>query len=284
MMLDIDALPQPSEAFVWVQAPDGPALVCRPLSALTAHLFTTRHWALGARGEGSGDERAWAEVARAIDVGPGHLVRTRQVHGTSVHVARAHSESRPEADIVLAFDAGVGAAVQAADCVPLLVVDERLGAVAAAHAGWRGLAARVPAAVVSALNAERGSRPEDLFAAIGPAIGACCYQVGSEVLEAFVAQGQPPERLAQYFLSAPIHSDRNPSLPGLTGAPRVDRWFFDMWRVTRDQLEAAGVPGSRIFTAELCTASHPTVLCSYRRDGSPAGRIAGAITPVRRGP
>ncbi len=70
----------------------------------------------------------------------------------------------------------------------------------------------------------------------------------------------------------------------LKRAPRPDHWFFDGWSATREQLIEAGVPAAQIFGAGLCTASHPDVLCSYRRDGSPSGRIVGAIRCGMRRP
>jgi copper oxidase (laccase) domain-containing protein len=70
----------------------------------------------------------------------------------------------------------------------------------------------------------------------------------------------------------------------VSGLRRADRWFFDGWTAAREQLMEAGVPGAQIFAADLCTASHPDILCSYRRDGSPAGRIAGAIKSRRLHP
>jgi copper oxidase (laccase) domain-containing protein len=69
----------------------------------------------------------------------------------------------------------------------------------------------------------------------------------------------------------------NPSMAGLRADPRPGHWYFDSSRAAGDQLEAAGVARDQILVAELCTASHPGALCSYRRDGSAAGRIAGAI-------
>ncbi len=97
------------------------------------------------------------------------------------------SEHAPEADGVMTDEHGVALVVQVADCVPLLMADPRTGAVAAVHAGWRGTAANIAAAAVRRLQQQYGCRPEDLVAAIGPCIGACCYQVGPEVREAFTS-------------------------------------------------------------------------------------------------
>ncbi len=66
-------------------------------------------------------------------------------------------------------------------------------------------------------------------------------------------------------------------MPGLSHSRRPDRWFFDSWSTARDELVDAGIPPAQVFVAELCTASHPLVFCSYRRDGAPAGRMVGVI-------
>ena len=188
-----------------------------------------------------------------------------------------------DADIILCGDARFAAAIRTADCVPLLIADHRSGAVAAAHAGWRGLAARVPLVTVASLERQYGCRPADLVAAIGPSIGACCYEVGSNVREAFEGAGFGAADLAAWFLDRPSPSARNPSMPRL-GPRRPAHWFFDAWRAAREQLVAAGVPASQIFAAETCTASHDEVFCSYRRDGAGAGRLAGAIRSGSRRP
>jgi len=280
-MFDMTNLPQPNGAFDWVQAAGGPALVCRPLAEVAQHLYTSAHWALGAR---TGDEAAaWVDVANAIGVEPALLVRVRQVHGTSVATVSAEDRNRhgnDEADIIVSHDPSHALAVQAADCVPLLIADPSTGAIAAAHAGWRGLAARVPSTTVAAMRRQFGSRPSDLLAAIGPSIGACCYEVGPDVMQRFQRAGFGFDRLNEWFQSRPVPSATNPSMRNLP-APREGHWFFDGWASARDQLIGAGIPEAQVFLSGLCTASHPGELCSYRRDGAPAGRLAAVI---RRGP
>jgi YfiH family protein len=191
-------------------------------------------------------------------------------------IGHANGE-RPDADIVVSSDSRIALAIQTADCVPLLIVDTRSGAVAAAHAGWRGLAARVPAETVAMLTREFASRPEDLMIAAGPSIGACCYEVGEDVPERFTANGFSDAELARWFFLEAQPTPRNPSMSGLPTERRDRHWYFDGWTATRDALVAAGVPGERIHIAELCTASHPDVLCSYRRNGKSAGRMAAVV-------
>jgi YfiH family protein len=271
-------LPGLDAPFAWQSTPAGPALVCRALEPLATHFFTTRAWALGSPATNGSAPAAWEEIAAQLGV-PGGISRLRQVHGNQAVRAAAPAPPPREADIVITDDPVIGVAVQAADCVPLLVADRRTGAVAAAHAGWRGMAARVPRSVVAAMKDAFATRAEDVVAALGPSIGACCYEVGPDVYEAFAAAGFSARDLERWFFREPQPSPVNPSMP--LQAARADRWFFDGWASVAGQLEAEGVPRAQIFSAGLCTASHPDLLPSYRRQGHAAGRIAAAITARR---
>jgi len=250
-------------------------LVCRPLEPLACHLFTTRSWLLGLALAAD----AWREVAAAIGTEPDRLLRVRQVHGADVLVHRA---GRPPvfdaaAQIIAGDDGSTALAIQTADCVPLLIGDRRTGAVAAAHAGWRGTALRVAAAAVSAMKTELGSRPSDLVAAVGPSIGPCCYRVGGDVRERFAHAGFLDAELARWFSPGARRLPANPPMVRSADRGTPAALFLNLWTATRDQLEAAGVPPDQIFLAELCTASHGEAFCSYRRDGKDAGRLAAVI-------
>ena len=275
-------LPKPSGGFEWVQLSAGPALVCRPLEPHAAHIFTTRGWQLGS--PSAPPDEAWHELAHAIEVGPSHLVRVRQVHGATTVVRRNGDAAadrgtpRADADIIVSDAGDLALAIQTADCLPLLIADRRTGAVAAAHAGWRGLALSVPVVAVKRLAREFGSRPADLMVAIGPAIGACCYEVGEDVRARFHDAGFDSPRLARWFMSDPASSPANLPMPSLPATRRPGHWFFDGSQAARDQLESAGVPAGQVFAAGLCTASHGDVFCSYRRDGGgAAGRMAAVV-------
>lgn len=264
--------PTPPPGFAWRATASGPALVCTALEPYAAHLFTTRPWPLGSASDGD-RAPAWADIARALGVDEAHLARAHQVHRASVVVRRAGDPPRdgeplPHADILASDDPSIALAIQTADCVPLLIADRRTGAVAAAHAGWRGLAARVPEVTVRALAEAFGSRPNDLVAAVGPSISAARYEVGAEVRDQFGRAGFSGDQLTHWFLQG----------------TRVGHWQFDGWASARDQLNASGVPTEQIHLAGLCTASDPDLLCSYRRDGKAAGRIAAAIRTAPRRP
>jgi len=276
-------LPRADGSFEWRDTAFGPALACPQVETVAAHLFTTRPWTLGRQGS---QDVAWRDIAAAFGMPDSALVRMKQVHGRAVVIADDHQgqpgSPLPEADIVLASEAGKVIAVQAADCVPMLVADRRLGVLSAAHAGWRGLALGVPGATVKAMAETYGSRSEDLVIAIGPSVGACCYEVGPDVIAAFEAGGFGGDQRGRWFHDRLPVLPGNPPMAGLRSEPRPGHAFFDGWQAAIDQLLASGVPQANIFCAHLCTASHPEVLCSYRRDGIAAGRIAGAITPARR--
>jgi YfiH family protein len=257
--------PQPSGGFEWVQAAGGPALVCSALRPYADHLFTTRAWALGSHAQLRDED--WQPVAAALGVEPARLARMHQVHGAAVVVRRSEDAPRsageplPDADILISDDPSLALAIQTADCVPLLIADRVTGAVAAAHAGWRGLAAGVPGVTVAALARELGSAPADLVVAIGPSISAERYEVGQDVRSRFLAAGFSAEQIGRWFR------------PGV----RPEHWLFDGARSAHDQLEAAGVGADSIHSSGLCTATYPDLFCSYRRDGAGAGRLAAAI-------
>ena len=254
-------LPTVPESFYWTPSPCGPVLTCRPLEGVAGHLFTTRELQLS-----SADD--WRRVADLLGVA--EVVTSNQVHGREVATSRRGSPQAParqDADVLVSDDPDVAIAVRAADCVPLLLADSRTGAVAAVHAGWRGTAAGAATAAVHALAREFGARPEDLVAAIGPSIGACCYDVGTELVDAFAAAGHPRHLIDRWFLAPPARLGSS-ERPGLR---------LDLTAANRDQLVLAGVPEAQIHACGLCTAMHLDVLTSFRAEKDKAGRIAGII-------
>lgn len=272
-------LPKPNDPFRWAQASGGPVLICEPLSALAAHAFTTRGWTIGQSAGGRDDERGWELVAEAAGGAAARLARVRQVHDTTAVGAAVALSAPHDADIIVSDDPTIAAAVQAADCTPLLAADQRSGAVAAAHAGWRGMAARVPREMLRAMNRSFGTRPADLIVALGPSIGACCYEVGPDVYARFAAAAFGADRLARWFVPYPAATERNRSIERVDAHPRPGHAFFDGWACMRDQLIDEGISSEHIHAAGLCTASHPDAFCSYRRDGAAAGRMAAVIRP-----
>jgi YfiH family protein len=253
-------------SFYWTEESWGAALRCRPLDAVAPHLFTTRQLELSDGG---------SSVALAASLAVRNLVMVNQVHGRNIIVVRddAVPERRLDADALISRARGVAIAVRAADCVPLLIGDRGTGAVAAVHAGWRGTAARIAVAAVEALSREFGARAGDLIVAIGPSIGSCCYEVGTELVDAFAAAGHERYLIDRWFAAPPPR--RGAFRPTAGGdAPKLR---LDVPGANRDQLILAGVREESIHVAGLCTAEHLDVLTSYRAEREKAGRIAGVI-------
>lgn len=273
-------LPVVPATFEWTNEPWGPALRCRPLGAIAPHLFTTRHLRLS----GPSDEQQLAAA-----VGASRLAMLTQVHGSEVTVCRrplsddadasnpaVDRASRPDGDALVSNDPQTAIAVRAADCVPLLMADRRRGVVAAVHAGWRGTAAKVAVAAVGVLRREFGTMPEDLIVAIGPSIGPCCYEVGSELVDAFAAAGHERHLIQRWFATPP------PPRGALRGFDH-GKLRLDVAGANRDQLVLAGIDDTDIHLSGLCTAEHLQHLTSYRVEQGAAGRLAAAIkAPVFR--
>lgn len=198
---------------------------------------------------------------RAIGAMPVFL---HQVHGATVVNLDEGLENLPPADAAICTRAGIACTVLVADCLPVLFTDRQGRGVAAAHAGWRGLAAGVLEATVQALCAATETKPADLLAWLGPCIGPEAFEVGGDVLQAF---------------------GRNPAVVGHSAsadkrfvyAPRADgspRWRADLLGLSRDRLQALGL-GS-ITASGLCTVSDASRFFSFRRDGR-TGRLAASI-------
>ncbi|MCL6551701.1 MAG: peptidoglycan editing factor PgeF [Firmicutes bacterium] len=221
--------------------------------------FDTLNLSRGVGDDGAAVAANRAAVLAALGRDPGDHVEVSQVHGRDVVVATAADRGRTagRADGVVCADPAAVLAVHCADCVPLLLWYRRRGAAAAVHAGWRGLAAGVVAAAVEAMRAAFGTAPADLTAAIGPAIGPCCYEVDAPV--------------RQQFAPWPWHE-------AVFARRRPGHWALDPWEATRWQLCGAGVPPDAVATARLCTAHHPTLFFSHRRDGR-TGHMAALIAP-----
>ena len=174
-----------------------------------------------------------------------------QVHGTRAIVVHAGDDaSREEADALVAIEPGVAVAVRVADCVPILLADSKSGAVAAVHAGWRGL---VNGVIESAMDAHAFD-----LAAIGPCIGACCFEIGDDVaakLRPFVVRNE------------------------LTG-----RTHGDLRAAARARLVARNVQNANIddvASPHGCTKCDPAMFHSFRRDGERAGRQLAVIETRR---
>ena len=227
-------------------------LTCRALEEHgVPHAFTSRRSGFGERANGADDHAA---LARALNLDT--LATMKQVHGRDIH-SIADSAPTPECDGMVTDEPALGLVVHTADCLPMLMWAENANAVSAVHAGWRGTLANVAAAAVEKLMADKAASAEELHIAIGPAIRACCFEVGDEVVEAFVDAGREADAISR---------------PG----PRQRR-HLDLIEDNRRQLIASGVRPERIYDSGLCTACANERFYSYRKEGKGVGRLMGVI-------
>jgi hypothetical protein len=210
-------------------------------------------------------------LADHLGYDPHRLYRVFQVHGREgVHVTGQPVEQvyAHRADFLVTGQPGVTLGVITADCVSALIADPTRPAVAAVHAGWRGLAAGVLEAAVSALRQRLGSRPADLRAALGPSIGPCCFEVGPEVVDAFAAAFPGESGLA----GRPAQRAANAG-----DAPGDERPHVDLWTAARLALQRAGLAPEHIDTPPGCTHCDARRYHSYRRDGPRVGQHLSVV-------
>jgi polyphenol oxidase len=237
------------------------------------HAFSTR---LGGMSEppytslnlgfGSGDDRPRvaanrARFGRAIGINPSDLVALRQVHGNRVVALTEATDPQlvrgTPGDGLITDRPHLPLAVITADCFPVVLVAPNLPAVGIVHSGRKGTAARVVPAAIELLCREFHVQPGSVYAAIGPGIGRCCYEVDAASAEPFQAQFAPGDKV--YWPSRPGHL------------------YLDLQQAILQQLRAAGVQSTHVWYTALCTACHPQWFYSYRRDGPRSGRMLNVV-------
>lgn len=226
-----------------------------------------------------------ALFAEALTGGPATpLIAVKQFHSHHVVHARrgdAGLASPRRADGQITGEPGLLLAVLTADCIPVLVADRRRRVVGAFHAGWRGTVGRIVECGVGRMRLEFGSRPEDLVAAIGPGIGACCYAVGEEVQAEFESQFAYAEKLFTEVYDPDSIRIKYPMLflnqraPG--HSPPGVKLHLDLIEANRRQLIDAGLKPERIHQAGGCTSCHTDRFFSYRAEHGHTGRMMSAI-------
>ncbi|MBI1908795.1 MAG: peptidoglycan editing factor PgeF [Deltaproteobacteria bacterium] len=194
-----------------------------------------------------------------FDAAPPNTHLLQQVHGKKVVVIRRGDEApvieskgdSPKADAWVTNDPSLIIGIKTADCVPILLYDPVQKGVAAVHAGWKGSLANISGEVVKIMQEEFYSKPSDLVAAIGPAVGFHCYEVGSDVADHFKKEFGEDRQVLQKF---------------------GRKFLLDTQAVNRRQLHEAGLLPEKIEILSYCTHCRSDLLHSVRRDGDEAGR------------
>ena len=270
--------------FYWRVKDGVKALICRPLEeAGFVNGFSTRLGGVSPMPRndlslaGFNDDTAdniLENRRRFLKLFPGKwaLAGCWQIHGPEVRVVANLSDAKPAenelgdtifCDAVVSATPGVLAGIKTADCVPLLIGDPKRRAFAAVHAGWRGTVVGVVTQAIETLKSRYSSSPDDMCVAIGPAAASCCYEVGQDVIDAFIKRSADAEKLF------------NPTREGHA--------TVDLLQANRDQLVTAGVRPERIYTAPFCTMCHTELFFSYRKEKRVQGRVGRLMAVIGRG-
>lgn len=242
------------------------------------HAFTTRFggvstgiWESLNLGENRGDDAAhvrenYRRICAALNVPVESLVFSRQVHGAEVRIvtdADRHALFSPvpyEADALVTNQTGLTLTIFTADCVPVLLCDAQAQVIAAVHCGWRSSVADILGSTIAAMQS-LGARAENLRAAIGPAIGACCFEVGPEVPEA-----------VRGYIGADAEDYIRPK-PGVEG-----KFLVDLKGANRCRLLQLGLKHEHIDTSDECTMCKSEKYWSHRATKGQRGSQASLIT------
>lgn len=223
------------------------------------HAFTTRHGGLGARSNGARHDDDWTAMAHSFGIRIDRLATVNQVHGENiikVDEMNIREVRTVHADAMISRVPGIAIGVETADCVPVLLYDPVMRAVAAVHAGWRSTVKKIVQKTVNRMHEEFGTETSRLIAAIGPAICGKCYEVDEPVMG--------PVREAFSFWQE-------------VSAPRgADRWGLDLVKANKLELMQIGLDEKNIHSTGMCTACGKDRFYSFRAEGK-TGRMLSVI-------
>lgn len=203
-----------------------------------------------------------------LGIAPETIISTNQVHATRIVTVGAADCGRgalspetaiDECDGLLTATPGVPLTMNFADCTPIFLYDPKKKIAALVHGGWRGTAGNIAGCAVREMEKQFGADPKDILAAIGPAIGPCCFEVGEEVIAEFAKIFSPIE------------------LAELAEKKENGRFLFHLPEANRRLLLRAGLAETNIEDCRLCTYCHDDKFFSYRKSGGKTGRHMGVI-------
>ena len=197
-------------------------------------------------------------VAEAFGTDGDKIFTVSQVHSDRIVIIdrtdTAPEEVKPfEADAIITDIKGISIGILTADCVPVLFLDSRNKVIAAVHAGWKGTASKIASKTVKMMIERFESRPQEIRAAIGPAIGACCYEVGQEVVDAVGYRGN-------------------------ASVQREGKWYLDLPKANLLQLQEMGI--TDINVSDICTSCRTNLFFSHRKEMRKTGRQLSFISLI----
>jgi len=214
------------------------------------HLFSSRI--------GWNQNRIFEDLSTLLDIPVERIFRARQVHGKNVILINNQENKtiiNMEADGLITDVPGTALCTFHADCVPIYFYDNVKKVIGIAHAGWKGTLNNIVEVVVDKMVKYYRTDLDDIFAAIGPSIGVCCYEIGEDVEKLFMDR----------FSDDSIFVKRD------------DKTYLNLWRANTINLLNAGINFNNIYHSDFCTSCHIDTLYSYRREKGTKNRMIAAI-------
>lgn len=211
------------------------------------------------------------------------LVSVRQVHSDIIHHITAAPEHPLAGDGLITSTPNLLLTVRTADCYPVIVADMKQRAVGVFHAGWRGTLARIVEKGVGEMRKHFDSCPEDIRAAVGPGVGACCYKVGEEIREKFTSRLAYADTLFDETEEYDEVKNKYPMLFLTARAPGRSHELFpkaihlNLAEANRRQLMDAGVPEANVTVIGDCTSCNIDRYFSHRKEQGRTGRMMAAV-------
>ena len=243
------------------------------------HLFTTRLGGVSkgefssmnlsfTRGDSHGDVLAnYERIAGILGCRTEDMAASHQTHTTNIRRVGPADRGKgivrerdyENVDGLITDEPGLALVTYYADCVPLYFVDPVHRAIGLAHSGWRGTVGKMGKRMTEAMGEQFGSRPEELYAAIGPAICRDCYEVSEDVIREF--RGNFPEKLWERL----FYKKEN------------GRYQLDLWQANREVLLEAGISEKNVAVTNVCTHCNPKILFSHRAAGEKRGNLSAFL-------
>ncbi len=193
-------------------------------------------------------------IANYLKIDEKNLISPTQTHSANIDIAIETKQNYPDTDALILAEKNIGIFLNFADCTPIILYDKKQNIGAVSHAGWRGTAQKIAPLTVQKMSKEFGSKPIDIQAIIGPAIGFCCYNVGEDVYEKLSATVENFERLSEI---------------------REGNIFVDLKNINKRQLEEIGV--KEIDVCPYCTVHNNDLFFSYRNENATTKRHSAIL-------
>ena len=193
-------------------------------------------------------------IAKYLNISPENLISPTQTHSANIDVAIETRQNYPDTDALILTEKDLGIFLNFADCTPVILYDKKQNIGAIAHAGWRGTAQKIAPLTVEKMGTNFNSKPKDIIAIIGPAIGFCCYSVGEEVYEKLKATVKNFDDLSEI---------------------REGNIFVDLKNINKRQLEEIGI--QEIDVCPYCTVCDNDKFFSYRNENATTSRHSAVL-------